>query len=70
MKEMEEIQTGTKCVGNTEGKGLIDRPGADWRIPLKPLREMCCYMALAMVGIRWRNFMHTAMGILQSPYCT
>lgn len=36
--------TDTKCVGNNEGKGLIGRPGADWRIPLKPLREICCYM--------------------------
>lgn len=49
---MYEIQTGIKCVGNTEGKGLIGRPGEDWRILLKPLREICCYMQLALIGIR------------------
>jgi hypothetical protein len=57
---MEDIQAGTKCVGNTEWQGRICRPGADWRILLKPLREIRCSMELALMGIRWEFFwIHT-----------
>jgi hypothetical protein len=57
---------GHKCVGNTEGKGLLGGPGAHWRILLKP-RNM---LYGAGPGVRRRNFMHTAMDILQCPCCT
>jgi hypothetical protein len=62
---MEEIKTGTKCVRNTERKGLIGRPGADWRILLNPLGEIHCYMELGFSGgilciWRWAFFrVHT-----------